>query len=267
MRGFVDGKSLAREIEDELSEIQQSAKLEIILVGEDEASTTFVNEKLEAAERTGFETSVNRFDSEADGEEVLELIQDLNGREEVDGVLIQLPLPNHINENRIFRELSVEKDVDGLTPENLGKTLRGDESIRPAAVEGVMKIIEHEEVDPVNTRSVIVNNSSLIGKPLAVTLSNQGATVTVCNRNSSIEDEIEDADIVVTATGKHGVIDSEMIPDDSLVIDAGYAHGEGDLENYEAIAEKAKVSPVPDGLGPLTVAYTLKNLLKLKNQG
>lgn len=266
VKGFVDGKSLAERIEEELKESSESARLEIILVGDDEASETFVNEKLEAAERTGFEASLNRFNSGASEEEVVKLIQELNSRNNVDGVLVQLPLPSHIDENRTFRELSVEKDVDGLTPENLGKTLRGDSSVKPAAVEGVLKIIESENIELEGSKAVILNNSSLIGKPLAVCLSNKGATVTLCNKNSNIEEELEGADIIVTATGVRGVIDEEWIPEDSLVIDGGYAHGEGDLENYEEIAEKARVSPVPDGLGPLTVAYTLKNLLKLKRR-
>ena len=261
---MIDGEKISEQILLELEEKDVSPYLKIILVGDDEASKTFVDEKLEAAERIGFQADVERFSGDTDEEEIIEKVKALNRDPEVDGVLIQLPLPEQIDENRVFRHLDPGKDVDGLTPENIGKTLRGDESIRPGAVEAVDLILEKELENGFEGLEVtIINNSNLIGKPLSMALSEKGATVEICNRNTEdLEKHTRESDVVVTATGERGILRPEMVGKDSIVIDAGYSLGKGDIEDKKEMNEKTTFSGVPGGLGPVTVAVTMRNLLK-----
>lgn len=263
MKGTVDGERIAEDILQRLEEVEEEPSLEIILVGENEASHIFVDEKLEACERIGFKASVKRFSEDIEEAELVQYIEDLNEKDDVHGVLIQLPLPNHINENSVFEKLDPEKDVDGLTPENIGKTLRGNPEIVPGAIEAVERILEEQELDLEGLKATIVNNSSLIGRPLSMRLSQKGATTTICHRKTSeLEKHTLKADIIVTATGEHGLLKPEMISENTVVIDAGYSLGKGDVKHKEEIAEKALLSPVPGGIGPITVAVTLENLLK-----
>jgi len=263
MSGTINGEKIAENIEAELQEAEENPRLEIILVGDDPASETFVEEKLESAERIGFEANLKEFSNEIETQKLLEYIENLNEKDVVHGVLIQLPLPEHIDNHTVFDKLSPEKDVDGLTPQNMGKFLRGNPEIKPAAVEGIETIIEHENIVLKGQDAVIINNSNLMGKPLSMVLTQKGATVTLCHeKTEDLEKYTSEADIVVTATGEPGVLTPEMVPEDCLVIDAGYEHGDGDIRQKEEFSEKANLSPVPSGLGPITVAETMRNLLK-----
>ncbi|MFB6215913.1 MAG: tetrahydrofolate dehydrogenase/cyclohydrolase catalytic domain-containing protein, partial [Candidatus Aenigmatarchaeota archaeon] len=176
------------------------------------------------------------FNENVEEERLIQYIEELNEDSEIHGVLIQLPLPEDIDNNRVFEALRPEKDVDGLTPENMGKTLRGNASVKPGAVEAVEKILE-KHVEFQGLEVAIVNNSNLIGKPLSMSLTQKGATVTLCNvHTENLEAFTQGADVVVTATGTRGVLDAESIPEDSIVVDAGYSHGEGDIEDVEAVS-------------------------------
>lgn len=266
---MIDGEKISEQILSELEYTDVSPYLKIILVGDDEASKTFIEEKLEAAERIGFQADVEKFTGDTEEEKIIEKVKAYNHDPEVDGVLIQLPLPEQIDENRIFEALDPVKDVDGLTPENIGKTLRGDESILPGAVEAVDLILEKKLENGFEGLEVtIINNSNLIGKPLSMVLSRRGATVKICNRSTEdLEKHTEEADVVVTATGERGVLRPEMVGKDSIVIDAGYSLGKGDIEDKKEMNEKTTFSGVPGGVGPVTVAVTMRNLLKcLRNQ-
>ena len=263
MNGKIDGEKIGREIELELKKAGETPKLHIILVGKREASQTFVDQKLKAAERVGFKTELTEFNEKVSQEELIEKIHGLNKDGSVDGILVQLPLPDHLDENTVFEELDSEKDVDCLTPENLGRLVRGHVPVHPAAAEGVLEILSGYSIDVEGSDVVIVNNSALIGRPLSMLLTERNATVTLCNRETEdLEQHVSEADIVVTATGEPGVLDAEMISEDSVVIDAGYGSSGGDIEEIEEISGKALLAPVPHGLGPVTVAVTLRNLLK-----
>lgn len=263
---IIDGEKIAEEILTELEqkELEKPPELHIILVGDNPASRTYIQEKKEACQRLGFDAEVKSFPGDADESRVLKEIRKANKDSEVDGILVQLPLPEHIDNNSVFETLSVEKDVDCLTPGNLGKVLRGNLWIKPCAAEGVERILENQEIDLERKNVVIVNNSNLIGKPLSMALTEEGATVTLCHEETAdLTEHTGDADIVVTATGEKGVIRDEMVSEDSIVIDAGYSYSEGDVaQETDELEKPSKLSTVPGGLGPITVAMTMKNLVK-----
>lgn len=257
----VDGKKIAAEIEEEL-ESDVCPRLEIIQVGDNPASETYIDEKLEACKRVGFEANLNQFSEDVEEEKIIEKIKELNSKEEVHGILVQLPLPKQINNNRVFNTLSPQKDVDGLTPLNLGKTLRGEKHLVPCSVQAIEKIINNEEVNLEGKEVTIINNSNLIGKPLSMVLTKQGATVTLCHKDTEdLAKNTREADILVTATGKSGLLDKKMVTKNTFVIDAGYEAGE-ESESNKIEDKVSKISPEPGGVGPVTVAMTLKNLLK-----
>lgn len=259
----VDGNVIAADIEEELkSETDSAPHLEIIQVGDNPASNTYIDEKIEACERVGFSANLTEFSTDVEEKEVVQKIKQLNRDSTVHGILVQLPLPSQIDNNRVFSSLSPEKDVDGLTPLNLGKTLRGERHLVPCAVKAVERILEHEKIDLKGKRVAIINNSNLIGKPLSMILTQKRATVTLCHRDTeNLGKHTREADIVVTATGEPGLIKEDMITENTFLIDAGYEAGEvSETENVED--KVSKISPEPGGVGPVTVAITLKNLMK-----
>ena len=261
----INGEKISEKILSELEEVDASPKLKIILAGENEASKTFVEEKIEAAERIGFQAELEKFPEDVEEEKLIEEIEKANKDPGIHGVLVQLPLPEQVDENRIFEKLDSKKDVDGLTPENIGKTLRGNPEILPGAVEAVEKILEQEipEKNFEGLEVTVINNSNLIGKPLSMLLTGKGATVTLCNRHTEdLEKHTREADVVVTATGVRGVLKPEIVQKASIVIDAGYSLGRGDIEDKDAMSDKTVFCGVPGGVGPITVAVTMKNLLK-----
>ena len=259
---MIDGEKIADSILEELEKVKEQPHLKIVLLGENEASKTFVEEKMEAAERIDFKASLEKFDEKISEEKILEKIQEFNEDEGVDGVLVQLPLPEHISEDKVFETLDPGKDVDGLTPENIGKTLRGNPFVVPGAVTAVEKILE-DRVNFEGLEITAINNSNLIGRPLSIRLTDRGATVTLCNEyTEDLEKYTRDAEVVVTATGVRGLLTPDMVSEDSIVIDAGYSLGKGDVEDKEAMDEKTVFCGVPGGVGPLTVAVTMENLLK-----
>lgn len=259
----VDGNAIAADIEDKLKkETDASPHLEIIQVGENQASKTYINEKQEACERVGFTANLTKFSEEVREEKLIQKIKELNQDDSVHGILVQLPLPPRIDNNKVFSTLSSEKDVDGLTPLNLGKTLRGYDHLVPAAVKAIEEIIQRENIELEGKNVAIVNNSNLIGKPLSMVLTGKKATVTLCNRDTEdLKEHLVDADIVVTATGESEILEKDMLTEETFLIDAGYETGESS-EAEKVEDEVSKLSPEPGGVGPLTVVMTLKNLLK-----
>jgi methylenetetrahydrofolate dehydrogenase (NADP+)/methenyltetrahydrofolate cyclohydrolase len=266
MPEIIDGEKIAEEILTELEQkhLEGTPKLHIILVGDSPASKTYIHEKEEACERLGFEAEVEIFSSEVEESEVLEDIKHANRDPGIDGILIQLPLPDHIENNRVFETLSPEKDIDCLTPENLGKVLRGNPRVKPCAVGGIEKILEAEQIDVAGKNVVIINNSNLIGKPLSMDLTQKEATVTICHRKTEgLPEHTQEADIVVTATGEPELVTDDIIAEDAIVIDAGYSYTDGELnQETEKLEKPSEISTVPGGLGPVTVAMTMNNLVK-----
>lgn len=260
-KGLIDGEQIAEEIESSLEDID--AVLAIVLVGDNEASRTFVNEKIDACERNGFGSELHSFPKDVEQEELIDELDRLAEDDSVNGILVQLPLPDHIDQGKIFSRIPVEKDVDGLTVLNQGRTLRGEQGVRPAAVRGIMRILDEEDTEIEGDYIVIVNNSVLIGRPLSMDLTERKGTVTICHdRTKDLDSKLPRADIVITATGVEGIVNQDNISKNSVVIDAGYTNGNGDITDYMEIAEKARLSPVPGGLGPITVAMTLDNLVQ-----
>jgi methylenetetrahydrofolate dehydrogenase (NADP+)/methenyltetrahydrofolate cyclohydrolase len=263
MTNRVDGKKIALEIEQNLrSENDLSPQLEIIQVGKNPASNKYIEEKLAASKRVGFKASLNQFSENIEQDKLIEKIRQLNKDNEVNGILIQLPLPDHINNDHVFNAVLPQKDVDGLTPLNLGKTLRGEKHLIPSSVKAIEKILEYEKIDLEGKTVTIINNSNLIGKPLSMVLTKKGATTTLCHRKTeNLKKHTREADIIVTATGQPGLLEKDMVTEDTFVIDAGY--GPGATSEAEKVENKvANISPEPGGVGPITVAMTLKNLLK-----
>lgn len=259
---FIDGGKIAEEILESLEEVEIRPRLEIIQVGENPASKTYIEEKMSACKKAGFEANLNSFSEDVEEEKVLEKIREFNEDCDVDGILVQLPLPDQIDNHRVFETLDPKKDVDGLTPLNLGKTLRGKPDIVPCSVRAIERIFEHENIELEGKNVVVINNSNLIGRPLAMCLTQKDATVTLCHeKTSSVEKHTRNADIVVTATGEPELLKRDWITEDAIVIDAGYnASRHSDSEKVE---EKVRqISPVPGGVGPVTVAVTLENLLE-----
>lgn len=266
MPELIDGVEISEKVLEDLGqeEISGKPKLQIVFVGENRASQVFIERKKNVCEQLGFEARIKRFPVNVAEEEIIQFIEKKNTDKTVDGILVQLPLPDHIDNNRVFEKLSPEKDVDCLTPENLGKLLRGKAWIRPCAVEGIEKILETEQIGVEGKNIVIINNSNLIGKPLSMDLTQKGATVTICQKKTeNLQNHTRDADILVTATGESELVTDKMIAEDGIVIDAGYSYTNGELnQETEELENISKLSSVPGGLGPVTVAITMKNLLK-----
>jgi len=262
----IDGEKIAEKLLQELEErpISGTPRLEIIYTGENPASEVFIQRKKEAGERLNFEVNVTEFTADPEQEELIEKIEEFNQDKNIDGILVQLPLQSQINNDTIFEALSPEKDVDCLTPENLGKLLRGNPWIKPCAVEGIEEILDREEIVIEGKNIVIVNNSNLIGKPLSMNLTQKNATLTLCHRRTeNLEEHTRHADIIITATGESELITEDMISEGTTVIDAGYSYTDGELTHeVEKSEEISYLSSVPRGLGPVTVAVTMKNLLR-----
>ena len=259
----INGEKIASEIEEEIRlEADFSPKLEIILVGNNPASRTYTQEKIEACERLGFEANLTELSEDVKEKELIEKINELNQDESTNGILVQLPLPDHMDNNKVFNTLSPQKDVDGLTPLNLGKTLRGEKDLVPASVKAIEKILQEEENELKGKKITIMNNSNLIGKPLSMILTEKGATVTLCHEDTgNLKEHTLESDVVITATGEPDVIEKEMVSKDTFLIDAGYESGNtSETENVKNYV--SKISPEPGGVGPVTVAMTLKNLVK-----
>lgn len=253
-------------IKKELKEVKVSPRLTVILIGQNSASKSFIRKKKKMCREIGFKFSLQTFKKETPMEEIIGKIQELNEDPDVHGILPQLPLPR-IDENKVFEAIKPEKDVDGLTPENLGHLLRDNPKIIPGTVEAVLEILEHYDVDIESQNITIVNNSNLIGKPLSMALTNRMTTVTICHhKTKNLKKHTENADILITATGKPDLITADMIKEDAVVIDAGYAKEDGKVQGdvkFEEVKEKAsKITPNPGGVGPVTVAVTMRNLLK-----
>jgi len=244
-----------------------SPRIAIILVGDDEASEVFVRLKQRACTEVGARSSVHRLDSGASNESIITLIDSMNRDDDVNGILVQLPLPGHVDESRVLAAVDSVKDVDGMSPENMGRLLLGVESLVPCSVEAIIRILKGHGVALAGKDVVIVNRSVLIGKPLSMALVKESATVTLCHtQTADLHGHTRRADILVTAVGKPGFVTADMVKDGAVVVDAGFAKVEGKIRgdvDFEPVSGKASaVTPVPGGVGPVTVAMAMVNLLK-----
>lgn len=282
MSVLIDGKALAQELRGEIRERAEKFRAErgkeiglaVVLVGEDPASQVYVRNKIKACEEVGIKSFSYHLPSDVSEGEVLALVDELVTSESVHGILVQLPLPKHLDERKILRRIPPAKDVDGFCAENVGNLAMNRETIVACTPFGVMKMLEKYGIDPKGKNAVVLGRSNIVGKPMAMLLLHRNGTVTICHSHTKNLAEIcSQADILVSAVGKAGFITAPMVKEGAVVIDVGMnrnAEGKlcGDVD-FEAVEKKAGfITPVPGGVGPMTIAMLMRNTLtaaKLQN--
>ena len=268
---ILDGKALAKlaeeDIQTNVSKLKENGitpTLATILVGLDPASATYVKMKQNACARLGMDSIAVELSKDTTTEELLESINKLNNDKNVHGILLQHPVPAQIDERKCFDSISVKKDVDGVTCLGFGKMTMGEEAFGSCTPAGIMRILEHYQIEISGKTAVVVGRSPILGKPMAMMLLNKNATVTICHsRTKNLEDQIKNADIVVGAVGVPRLIQKDWIKKGAVVIDAGYHPaekcGDIDLEGIDSIASAH--TPVPGGVGPMTINTLILNTL------
>lgn len=273
----IDGKKIAQEIEEKVKQEVQELKekygvtpgLATILVGEDPPSKLYIKLKHWACKRTGIKSENFKFPVETKEEEIIELLNELNSKNDVHGILVQFPLPEHINEKRIMQCIAPEKDVDGFNPVHFGNLFIGNESAGfvPCTPKGIIYALEKYRVDIQGKTAVVVGHSNIVGKPIAMMLLNRNATVNVCHvHTKDLEIYTTNADILIVATGIKGLICEDMVKQDAVVFDVGitWIDGKvyGDVKFEEVLPRVSLISPVPGGVGPITIAVLLEHTIK-----
>ena len=269
---LMDGKALAAQkkaaIRAEVERLARTPGLAVVLVGENPASQIYVRGKVRDCEECGIRCMDFRLPAQTTESELLTLIAELNGRADVDGILVQLPLPEGIRERRVLEAIAPEKDVDAFHPENVGRLVQGQARCLPCTPAGVMELLRAAGVDPAGRRAVIVGRSNIVGKPMALLLLQADATVTVCHsRTPDLADECRRADILISAVGRRGLITADMIKPGAAVVDVAMNRDEdgklcGDVDFAAACAVAAHITPVPGGVGPMTRAMLMENTLR-----
>lgn len=269
---LMDGKALAAQkkaaIRAEVERLARTPGLAVVLVGENPASQIYVRGKARDCEECGIRCMDFRLPAQTTESELLTLIAELNGRADVDGILVQLPLPEGIRERRVLEAIAPEKDVDAFHPENVGRLVQGQARYLPCTPAGVMELLRMAGVDPAGRRAVIVGRSNIVGKPMALLLLQADATVTVCHsRTPDLADECHRADILISAVGRRGLITADMIKPGAAVVDVAMNRDEdgklcGDVDFAAACAVAAHITPVPGGVGPMTRAMLMENTLR-----
>ncbi len=274
----IDGKKIAAEIRTELkAEVEEltgegrAPGLSVIMVGQDSASRTYVNMKKKVAKNLGIKSDVYVMEEDIPEAELFDLIDNLNNDKTVDGILVQLPLPDHINPDQVIETVEPDKDVDGFHPLNSGRLFNGQkEGLRfePCTPLGIMELIErHTEID--GARAVVVGRSNIVGKPVFKLLLDQNATVTICHSHTKdLEAETLKGDILVVAAGYPRLVNGDMVKEGATVIDVGVnrVNGElvGDVDFESAKKKAAYITPVPGGVGPMTITMLMKNTIKAR---
>lgn len=267
---LLDGKATSAEIieniKKEVNENNLKIGFAIIWVGEDEASSIYVNNKIKKCEYVGINAELHHLSENTSEDELLNLIEKLNLREDINGVLLQSPIPKHINIARCFNKIAPEKDIDGFSNVSVGNLCLGNPTHISCTPKGIIKLLEKYNIDVAGKNVCIINRSNIVGKPLFNLLISLDATVTMCHsRTKNICDFTKNADVVITAVGKPGFITEDMIKNDAVVIDVGISRVNGKVVgdvDFAAVAKKAAyITPVPGGVGPMTIAMVLENVL------
>ena len=269
---IIDGKNIAQQMREELKrKVQTFATppgLAVIIVGENPASKVYVRNKEKASIDAGIRSEVIALPGQVSQEEVLERIHALNRDPAIHGILVQLPLPAHFDARRVLDSISPEKDVDGFHPSNVGALFLGNPGLQPCTPHGVMKMLEYENVSIRGKHAVIVGASNIVGKPMAVMLLSKGATVTICNsKTPDLGHHTRDADILVVAVGRPNLVTGDMVKAGAVVIDVGMNRLEdgklaGDVDFESARLKASLITPVPGGVGPMTIAMLLENTVE-----
>lgn len=275
MYQIIDGKKISQEIKDELREKMAELKqkggsrcLAVIQVGDDPASSVYVNNKKKACEYIGIDSESYHLPEETTEKELLELIDELNRKPGVNGILVQLPLPKQIDENKILLAISPEKDVDGFHPVNVGNLSIGRPGFVSCTPAGVIQLLKHSGIEIEGKECVVLGRSNIVGKPMAMLLLRENGTVTVCHsRTKDLKEITRRADILVAAIGKPKFIDADYVKEGAVVIDVGIHRNEngklcGDVD-FESVAPHcAAITPVPGGVGPMTIAMLMHNCVE-----
>lgn len=272
---IIDGKALSATIKAEVAKRVEQLKeagttpgLAVVLVGEDAASQVYVRNKIAACEKAGLHSRNIHLAIDAPEEQLLDVVRDLNRDDAIHGILVQLPLPAHMNAARVIETISAQKDVDGFHVSNAGRLMTGRPLFRPCTPYGIMKMLESEKVVLRGAEAVIVGASNIVGKPMAMLLLAAGATITICNtKTRDLAAQTRRADVLVVATGKPGMITGDMIKPGAVIIDVGInrrADGKltGDVDFESASQVASAITPVPGGVGPMTIAMLLVNTVE-----
>ena len=270
----IDGRKIAQGIETNvknevgrfIEEHGIKPALATILVGEHPPSKLYVKLKHWACKRVGIVSEDHKFPQEAKQEEIIELIETLNRRPEIHGILVQLPLPKHIDEREVMMRIAPEKDVDGFNPLNMGKMLIGREVFVPCTPKGIVRALEEFDIDPQGKEVVVVGHSNVVGKPAAVMLLNRNATVKICHvYTKDLKSHTKEADILIVATGVRGLIKGDMVKEGAIVFDVGITWFDekvyGDVDFDDVLPKVKLISPVPGGVGPMTIAILMEHTL------
>ena len=281
MSTIIDGKALAARMRAEIKERAAAFKAErgreiglaVVLVGEDPASQVYVRNKIKACEEVGIRSYSYRLPADATQRQVCDLVDELAAAESVHGILVQLPLPKHIDERAVLRRIPTQKDVDGFCAENVGNLAMNRETIAACTPYGVMKMLEAYGIDPKGKNAVVLGRSNIVGKPMAMLLLNADATVTVCHsKTKNLKEICASADILVVAIGRAKFVTADMVKEGAVVIDVGMDRDEngklcGDVD-FEGVKEKASyITPVPGGVGPMTITMLLYNTVLTASRG
>ncbi len=271
---IIDGKALAKNVRENLKKDVEELKkkgivprLAVILVGEDKASQIYVKNKSKACIEVGVEYEEILLDESTSMEKLLNIIDDLNNRNDITGILLQSPIPKHLDINEAFRRISPNKDVDGFNPVSIGKLCLNQDTFVSCTPYGIMKMFEAYNVDLDGKDAVIIGRSNIVGKPMALSMLNKNATVTICHsKTKNLKEITKKADILVAAVGKKHFVTADMVKEGAVVIDVGINRTEeglfGDVD-FENVKEKTSlITPVPGGVGPMTVAMLINNVVK-----
>ena len=271
---ILDGKQIAKEYRQGLQEQVESLKergftpkLSVILVGNDGASQSYVKSKKKAAEKIGMISEIAHLDESTSEEDVLKELDRLNNDDSVSGILVQVPLPKQVSEQKVLESINPDKDVDGFHPSNIGKLYIDEQTFVPCTPLGIMEILKHADINLEGKHAVVIGRSHIVGQPVSKLLLQQNATVTILHsRSKDMSKHLKDADVIVSAVGKPGLVTKDVVKEGAVIIDVGNTPDEngklkGDVE-YEEVKEIAgAITPVPGGVGPLTITMVLNNTL------
>ncbi len=273
MAKLINGKEISAAVKsrvaNEVIELKKKGVtpgLAVIIVGEDPASQVYVRNKELACETVGFYSRKIELPESTTEEELLAVIEELNADDKINGILCQLPLPRHLDEKTVINSISYEKDVDAFHPVNVGKIMIGDFDFLPCTPAGVMEMLKYEGIDPAGKHAVVIGRSNIVGKPMAMLLLHSNATVTVCHsKTQNLKEICREADILVAAVGRANFVTADMVKEGAVVIDVGMNRLDGKLcgdVDFAACEPKCSaITPVPGGVGPMTIATLMQNTL------
>ncbi|MGI5906204.1 MAG: bifunctional methylenetetrahydrofolate dehydrogenase/methenyltetrahydrofolate cyclohydrolase FolD [Candidatus Pararuminococcus gallinarum] len=272
---IIDGKAVSQQTREkiavETNELKEKTGitpgLAVVIVGDDPASRVYVNNKKKACAEVGFYSEEHALPAETTQEELVKLVKELNSREEIDGILVQLPLPKHIDEKAVIEAISPKKDVDAFHEQNVGKIMIGNYSFLPCTPAGIVELIDSIGVDVTGKECVVIGRSNIVGKPMAMLMLHKNATVTICHsRTKNLPEVCRRADILIAAVGIAKFVKADMVKPGAIVIDVGMDRdengklcGDVDFENVKEVA--GYLTPVPGGVGPMTISMLMKNTL------